>query len=62
MNMAKKNWIADAVKNHGALHAQLGVPQDEKIPQSKLTKALHASSPLERKRASLAMTLKGFHK
>jgi len=60
--MDKKNWIADAVKNKGALHRELGVKQDKKIPASKLKKAEHSKNPTERKRASLAKTLKGFKK
>jgi hypothetical protein len=54
-------WIAGAVKHPGALHKQLGVPQGEKIPEKKLSKAAHSSNPLLAKRAHLAQTLKGFH-
>lgn len=54
-------WIAGATKNKGALHRALGVPQGEKIPAKKLVKAEHSSSPLMRKRASLAKTLSSFH-
>lgn len=57
-----KNWIAGAVKHKGALHKALGVPQGEKIPEKKLQKAEHSKSPLMRKRASLAETLKGLRK
>lgn len=57
--MAKgKNWIAGATKNKGALHRELGVPRGKKIPASKLAKAAKSKNPLERKRASLAKTLK----
>lgn len=61
MGRAKKNWISDAVKNKGALHRELDVPVGKKIPAKKLNKAMHSKNPLERKRAALAKTLKGFH-
>jgi len=57
----KKNWIAGATKNKGALHKALGVPEGEKIPAKKLDKAAGASGKLG-KEARLAKTLKGFKK
>lgn len=57
-----KNWISGAIKKPGALHKDLGVPAGKKIPESKLKKAEHSKSPLVRKRAALAETLKGFKK
>ena len=60
--MAKKNWIAGAIKHKGALHKELGVKQGEKIPESKLKKAERSKNPKLRKRANLAETLKGFKK
>lgn len=57
--MAKK-WIQKAIKHPGALHRELGVPQGEKIPASKLAKAAKSGGKLGR-RAKLAETLKGFH-
>lgn len=57
-----KNWIAGAIKKPGALHRELHVPEGKKIPASKLKAAEHSKNPLERKRASLAKTLKGFKK
>jgi hypothetical protein len=56
------NWIAGATKNKGALHRELHVPEGEKIPSKKLSKAEHSSNPTERKRADLAKTLKKMHK
>jgi hypothetical protein len=56
------NWIAGAVKNKGALHRDLGVPQGKKIPASKINAATHSSNPTVAKRARLAKTLKSFHK
>lgn len=52
------NWMSGAVKHPGALHKQLGVPQGQKIPASKLAAAAHSSNPLERRRAALAKTFK----
>ncbi len=59
--MAEK-WIKGAIKHPGALHRELGVPQGEKIPESKLSKAESSRNPKLAKRARLAETLKGFHK
>lgn len=53
----KKKWIAGAIKKPGALHRQLGVPQDEKIPAGKLAAAAEKGGKLG-KRARLAQTLK----
>ena len=56
-------WIQGAVKKRpGALHRALHVPEGEKIPAKKLAKASHSENPRLRKEASLAKTLKGFHK
>lgn len=41
-------------ENRGKLHEKLGVPKDEKIPEAKLEKAKHSSSPAERKQATFA--------
>ena len=53
----KKKWIAGATKNKGALHKALHVPQDEKIPASKLHAAAKKGGKLG-KEARLAETLK----
>lgn len=58
----KKNWIAGAIKHPGALHKELKVPEGKKIPEAKIKKAEHSKSPLLRKRANLAETLKGMKK
>lgn len=55
------HWIAGAIGKPGALHKQLGVPLGKPIPAKTLTAATKSTSPLERKRAVLAKTLKGFH-
>jgi len=44
----------------GALHEELGIPQGEKIPESRLESAKHSSNPTLRKRATLAETMKGW--
>ena len=51
------NWIAGAIKKPGALHKQLGVPQGQTIPASKL-KAAAAKGGKLGQRARLAQTLK----
>lgn len=58
--MAKK-WIGRAIKHPGALHRDLGVPQGQKIPESKLSAAEHSSNPTIRRRVALARTLKKMH-
>lgn len=60
--MAEKKWIKGAIKHPGKLHRDLGVPEGKKIPAKKLAKAEHSKNPAIRKEASLAKTLKGFHK
>ncbi len=59
--MAKKKWIAEAIKKPGALHKEMGVPMGKKIPEAKLEKASHAKGKLG-KRARLAETLKKLRK
>ena len=55
--MATKNWIAGAVKNKGALHRALKVPEGEKIPAEKMAKAAKSTNPKVAKMANLAKTL-----
>jgi len=73
----KKYWIQEALKRgkKGALHRQLGVPSEEKIPTSLLrtiqkkevgSKIRYKGkkipvTPLLKKRANLALTLASFH-
>jgi hypothetical protein len=58
--MAEK-WIQKAIKKPGALHKELGVPEDKKIPEGKLEKAAKAKGK-EGRRARLAMLLEKMHK
>jgi hypothetical protein len=60
--MAKHgHWIKEAIRNPGALHKELGVPEGKKIPAKKLAKAAKAPGKLG-KRARLAETLEHLHK
>ena len=57
-----KQWIAGAINHPGALHAQLGVPQDKKIPGGKLRAAIQGKyGATAKKRGIEARTLKRFH-
>lgn len=58
----KKKWIQGAIKHPGALHRELDVPEDKKIPEKKLKKAEHSKNPTLRKRAVLADTLRKLRK
>lgn len=58
--MAKK-FIQKAIKHPGALHRQLGVPEGEKIPATKMTAARAGKyGPKAEKRAHFAKTLASF--
>ena len=56
-----KNWIAAATKNKGALHRHLGVPEDEKIPKSKLVVKPGDSTKVKKEKI-LAKNLSHMHK
>ncbi len=57
-----KDWIKVAIKHKGELRSALHVAHGEKIPEKKLSKALHSSNPRLRKQANLARTLSGLRK
>ncbi len=59
--MARKNWIKDAIKNPGALHRALKIPEGDKIPEKRLSAAAKKGGRLGRM-ARLAKTLKGLKK
>ena len=64
---AKKNWIQGALKKPGSLRKALHAEKGKDIPAAKIEKAAHSQSPchasvLLRKRANLALTLKGLRK
>ncbi len=54
--MAKKNWIAGAIKKPGALRKTLGAKKGKPIPKKKLEKAAKGKGKTA-KRARLAETL-----
>lgn len=54
-------WIQGMHMKKDALRHSLHVKEGHKIPEVKLEKAEHSRSPLMRKRANLAETLKDFH-
>jgi hypothetical protein len=56
-----KNFIQKAIKKPGQLHKDLGVPQGQKIPASKLAAAAKKPGKVGQ-RARFAQTLKGFKK
>jgi hypothetical protein len=56
----KKNWIQGAVKQPGALHRQLGVPANQKIPAGRLASAANSNNQLLAQRARLAQTFAKF--
>lgn len=56
---ADAHWIEHAGMKKGALHRELHVPEEDKIPAKKLAKAEHSSNKLVAKRAQLAETLRG---
>ena len=58
--MAKKNWIAGAIKSPGSLRRSLGVKEGQNIPAKKLAAAAKGSG-VTAKRARLAQTLKKLH-
>lgn len=59
--MAKKNWIAGAIKKPGALRKELGIKKGETIPAKALAAAAKKPGKIGQ-RARLAQTLKGFNK
>ena len=56
---SKTRWISKAIKRPGALHKQLGIAADKKIPISTLHKVDKGNSKLA-KRARLALELRSF--
>lgn len=51
-----EKWIQKAHIKKGALHKELGIPADKKIPKKTLALAAKSKNPKERKRAVLAET------
>jgi len=40
----KEKWIQKAIKEKGALHRQLGIPKNKKIPKTLLDKIIEAKA------------------
>ena len=59
---ADAHWIKGAIKHPGALHRELNVADDKRIPEKKLAKAEHSPNKLVAKRAHLADTLEHMHR
>ncbi len=55
------DWIKGAVRNKGALHRALGIPEDKPIPAERLKEAEHSRDPHLRRMAHLAETLRGLN-
>ena|SRR3990167_10635096 len=55
--MAKKKWIQSAIGKPGQLHRDLGVPQGQKIPVSRI-RAAASGGGVTARRARLALTLR----
>lgn len=56
----RNRWIQGAIEHPGSLHKTLGIPEGKKIPEKRLEKATHSRSPITKKRAILAETLRNF--
>jgi len=56
-----KKWIKGAIKNPGALHRALGIPEGHKIGTARIAKAAQRGGKVG-KEARLAQTLAGFRK
>lgn len=51
------NWIQSANPKKGALHKQLGIPADQKIPMPLLSKIAHAAPGKKIKVGSKSVTV-----
>lgn len=57
--MANQRWVQGAIKHPGALHRELNIPSDKKIPAKTLNAAAKKGGVLDRQ-ARLAKTMEGF--
>jgi|GEM_PF-1767812 len=55
------HWIKTAIKHHGQLHRDLGVPQGQEIPHEKIVEAAKRKDVVG-DRARMALTLRALHK
>ena len=56
------DWIKGVVRNQGALHCALGIPEDKPILRSKLEEAGRSKDPHIRRMAHLGETLRGLNR
>jgi hypothetical protein len=56
-----KHWIQNAIKHPGALRHAAHIKAGKTLTTDKLKQLLKSKSPLTRKRAALANTLKSFN-
>ena len=56
-----RKFIQAAIKHPGALHRELGVPEGQKIPRSKIEAAAKKGGKLGQ-RARFALTLEAMHR
>jgi hypothetical protein len=54
-----EHWMQNVHPEKGALHRELHIPQNKKIPIKRLEKASHSSNHLLNKRANLALRYRG---
>ena len=55
-------WIEHATRHKGRLHRELGIPEDQKIPDDRLIEASHSENPKTAREARLALTLERLRK
>jgi hypothetical protein len=61
---AEKKRFEKNIKEHvkpGALHRQMGIPEGQKIPTSKLESMKNSPNPQTRKRANFALNARRWH-
>ena len=56
-----EKWVKEKIKRPGQLHRDLGIPQGEKIPVSKIREAAKRKGKVG-ERARFALTLRKFNK
>jgi len=59
--MAERRHKWNPGGERGKLHRELGISEDEKIPQDRLAAAAHSSNPEIRRDAIRAQTMEGWH-
>lgn len=67
MSEKPKKWVPkkdfeNVGGEKGKLHRELGIPEGEKIPASKMKRGLHSRNPEVKRDAERAETMKGWRK